>query len=343
MDINDVIKNLKEDYALRNSLKRKNLNVQEELEDEIDDLEQSYITSYVIPKLETHANELLKDLECEAHLSIQKDSNGQVHVSDEYNLCDFGSNEGNEDIEPSDDNSVASELGESTKKVSRAGSVGFSVKFKDGTIIRHHEAKDTFIESLRKIGLERVSSFRGRLFKGYPLVGKIKRTDGTHRWQEKVGDWYIYVNISNDTKIRLLKMLSNELHLGLIIEREIESPLSLNTISSEIKTDKVKRPYNPEAELVVEFPDGTIYDDKKAIWTFVRAIEKIGFEEVAKVGIEIQGYNLVDKRQRTDKGRTWQKRVGTYYVYSYLSNGDKIKYLNRISTYYSLDLKIVAQ
>ena len=95
--------------------------------------------------------------------------------------------------------------------------------------------------------------------------------------------------------------------------------------------------------MIVEFPDGTIYDDKKAIWTFVRAIEKIGFDKVAKVGIEIQGYNLVDKRQRTDKGRTWQKHVGPYYVYSYLSNGDKIKYLNRIATYYGLDLKIVAQ
>lgn len=242
-----------------------------------------------------------------------------------------------------DDNTVEGEPEESTEKVSRAGSIGFSVKFKDGTVIRYRETKDTLIESLRKIGLERVSRFRGRLFKGYPLVGKIKRIDGTHRWQEKVGDWYIYINISNDTKIRLLEMLSSELHLDLVIERDDEPFLPLNAISGEIKTDKVKRPYNPEAELVVEFPDGTIFDDKKAIWTFVRAIEKIGFEKVAKVGIEIQGYNLVDKRQRTDKGRTWQKQVGPYYVYSYLSNGDKIKYLNRIATHYGLDLKIVAQ
>jgi len=343
MDINEVISMLKDDYALRNSLKRKNLIIQEELEDEIDDLEQSYITSHVIPKLEAYAKDLLKDLECEAYLSIQKDENGLVHVSDEYGFGDLDSNHANEDAEPSDDNTVVDDPEDSTEKISRVGSIGFSVKFQDGTVIRHREAKDTLIESLRKIGLERVSRFRGRLFKGYPLVGKVKRTDGTHRWQEKVGDWYIYVNISNETKIRLLEMLSNELHLGLVIERDDEPTLPLNAISGEIKTDKVKRPYNPEAELVVEFPDGTIYDDKKAIWTFVRAIEKIGFDKVAKVGIEIQGYNLVDKRQRTDKSRTWQKHVGPYYVYSYLSNGDKIKYLNRIATYYGLDLKIVAQ
>ena len=277
MDINEVITMLKDDYALRNSLKRKNLIIQEELEDEIDDLEQSILTNQVIPTLEKCAQELLKNLECEICLSIIKDANGKVHVlEDGIPLPD-----------PIDEY-FPSEAGESliydgpeyTSLKQRAGSIGFSVKFQDGTVIRHREAKDTLIESLRKIGLERVSRFRGRLFKGYPLVGKIKRTDGTHRWQEKVDDWYIYVNISNDTKIRLLEMLSNELHLGLVVERDDKPVLPLNTISDEIKTDKVKRPYNPEAELVVEFPDGTIYDDKKAIWTFVLAIEKNGFDKV---------------------------------------------------------------
>lgn len=99
-------------------------------------------------------------------------------------------------------------------------------------------------------------------------------------------------------------------------------------------------PHNPKADLVVTFPDGTVFDEDKAISTFVKTIEKIGFEEVAKVGIDIKGYNLVDTRKRTDKGYTWQKNIGKYYVYSYLSNGDKVKYLNRISNYYNLGLII---
>lgn len=209
MDINEVIIMLKDDYALRNSLKRKNLSVHDELEDEIEDLEQSFISSHVIPKLEAYARELLEDLECETIITIKKDFNGNIEVCDE--LC------------------------------------------YDGT-----PSKPT---------------------------------------------------MPNDTAI--------------------------------IPPDN--KPYNPNAELVVEFPDGTIFDDDKAIWTFVDAIKKIGLENVAKVGIEIKGYNLVDKRQRTDKGRNWQKHVGSYYVYSYLSNGDKMKYLNRISTYHKLGLKIVAQ
>ena len=195
MDINEVITALREDYNLRNSLERKNLSVHDELEDEIADLEQSYITSRVIPALEEYAKKLLKDLECEVLLYIFRGSDGFVQVSGEE-FCFPNLLNDVVGIMPDGSKVFLNDGPEIEPLKQRAGSIGFSVTFPDGTVIRHHEAKDTLIESLRKIGLERVSRFRGRLFKGYPLVGKIKRTDGTHRWQEKVGDWYIYVNIS---------------------------------------------------------------------------------------------------------------------------------------------------
>lgn len=222
MDISEVLKTLKEDYALRNSLRRKNLLVQEELEDEIDDLEQSYITTCLMPKLEAYAQELLKDLECETYLSVMKDVNGDIRVSNEY---DFDLSETLASEEPDvsideDEISHEAEAEENTPHNTRAGSLGFSVRFKDGTIVQQRDAKDTLIESLRKIGFEKASAFKGRLFKGFPLVGKKKRTDGKHKWQEQVGDWFIYTNMANDTKIKMLQMISDELHLGLQIEQE---------------------------------------------------------------------------------------------------------------------------
>lgn len=222
MDISEVLKTLKEDYALRNSLRRKNLLVQEELEDEIDDLEQSYITTCIMPKLEAYAQELLKDLECETYLSVMKDVNGDIRVSNEY---DFDLSETLASEEPDvsideDEISHEAEAEENTPHNTRVGSLGFSVRFKDGTIVQQRDAKDTLIESLRKIGFEKASAFKGRLFKGFPLVGKKKRTDGKHKWQEQVGDWFIYTNMANDTKIKMLQMISDELHLGLQIEQE---------------------------------------------------------------------------------------------------------------------------
>lgn len=335
MDINKVIATLKEDYELRKSLMRKNLSVQEELEDEIFDLEESYITSWVMPKIEAYAKELLKDLECEINLAIIKDATGEVQVLDAGTPMPDPIDEY---FPPDGDTSVVWDGPTDDRPVrQRDGSIGFSVKFPDGTVIRYRDAKDTLIESLRKIGFETASKFSSRMIKGYRLVGKKERTDGNSKWQEKVGEWYIYTKMSNEVKMQMLRMISDEYHLGLTIERDDEAAVVA------VKPDKYKKPYNPDAELVVEFPDGTVFDDKKAIWTFVRTIEKIGFEKVAKVGIDIVGYNLVDTKKRTDKGRTWQKQVGDYYIYSYLSNGDKIKYLNQISNYYDLGLKIVTQ
>ena len=83
MKMDKVLETLKEDYALRASLKRKHLKVQDELEDEIDDLEQSLITSKIIPELEQYAKTLLNDLECEVYIAIKKDTNGDVEVNDE--------------------------------------------------------------------------------------------------------------------------------------------------------------------------------------------------------------------------------------------------------------------
>lgn len=137
--------------------------------------------------------------------------------------------------------------------------------------------------------------------------------------------------------------------LVLVVEYHPGKPISValsrkTNISQLINAKKLVAsapvPHNPKADLVVTFPDGTVFDEDKAISTFVKTIEKIGFEEVSKVGIDIKGYNLVDTRKRTDKGYTWQKNIGKYYVYSYLSNGDKVKYLNRISNYYNLGLII---
>lgn len=104
--------------------------------------------------------------------------------------------------------------------ITRSESVGFSVTFRDGSVIVRKDAQSTMIATLRAIGFERVAPFRGRTFAGYPLVGREKRTDGAGRWQQLVDGWYIYTNMSNDVKMRVLRMISDELDLGLIIKNE---------------------------------------------------------------------------------------------------------------------------
>jgi len=96
---------------------------------------------------------------------------------------------------------------------------GMKVTFPDGTVIWHRQAIDTLIDSLQKIGFERVSAMGIEHGGGYNLVGKIQRPVEPGRiWQHECDGWYIYSNIGNKTKMEDLKRISDHYHLGLKIE-----------------------------------------------------------------------------------------------------------------------------
>lgn len=102
----------------------------------------------------------------------------------------------------------------------RSESIGFTVRFPDGTEVQRKNAKETMIATLKVIGMHKVAAFRGRLFKGYPLVSRNQRTDVDFKCQEYVDGWYVYTNMSNDTKMDMLRQISDELRLGLHITDE---------------------------------------------------------------------------------------------------------------------------
>ncbi|MBR1503356.1 MAG: hypothetical protein IJ618_05700 [Prevotella sp.] len=97
---------------------------------------------------------------------------------------------------------------------------GMKVTFPDGTVIWHRAAISTFIETIRKIGLERVQ--RVGLYHGggrYNLVGKEKRPPKPNAvWQHEVDGWFVYSNIPNSMKVEDLTHISDYYHLGLKIE-----------------------------------------------------------------------------------------------------------------------------
>lgn len=103
---------------------------------------------------------------------------------------------------------------------SRSESKGFVVRFPDGTEVHRKNAKETMIATLKVIGMHKVAAFRGRLFKGYSLVGRNYRSNVEFKCQELVDGWYVYTNMTNDTKINILRQISDELGLGLQIMDE---------------------------------------------------------------------------------------------------------------------------
>ena len=104
-------------------------------------------------------------------------------------------------------------------KIIKNPTKGLRVTFADGTVIWHRQAIDTFIDALRKIGLERIPPLSIVHGNGYNLVGKKKRPTIPGRiWQHECDGWYIYSNISNSQKVQDLQRISDHYYLGLKIE-----------------------------------------------------------------------------------------------------------------------------
>ena len=223
---------------------------------------------------------------------------------------------------------------------------GLRVTFPDGTMIWHQVAIDTFIETLRKIGLNRIPEV-GIIHSGYNLVSKEKRpTKPGSIWQHESDGWYIYSNTSNSVKINDLKEISKYFDLGLIIEEgkpgkevgEITTPYNSAEV---IRITPLNLKDSTKRDLRITV-NGKVFQEKNAIQTFIEALKFIGLDNVAKVGIYCSGYNLVDTRQRLDGNRKWQQQEGNKWVYVYFSNTDKAKYLMQIADFLKVNIKIEA-
>ena len=224
---------------------------------------------------------------------------------------------------------------------------GLKVTFPDGTVIWHQAAINTFIETLRKIGLERIPEV-GIIRSGYNIVSKDKRPPVPGRiWQHESDGWYIYSNMSNVIKIEDLRRISDHFGLNLIIE-EGKPGQTPDKVPSYDKNTTDAIPITPQNTNDTNGRDlritvnGKVFQERNAIQTFIEALKYIGLDEVAKVRIICKGYNLVDTRQRVDGGQKWQQQEGNKWVYVYFSNPTKAKYLFQIADFLKLNIKIEA-
>ena len=228
---------------------------------------------------------------------------------------------------------------------------GMKVTFRDGTVIWHRQAIDTFIETLRKIGLERIPEVDIKHGGGFNLVGKEKREPVPGRiWQHECDGWFIYSNMSNSVKADDLRIISDYFNLGLVIEEGKPSNDTTNMPESPsvqdapsdailITQQNIHEVKGRDMRITV---NGKVFQERNAIQTFIEVLKNIGLDEVAKVGIMCAGYNLVDSRQRLDDGKRWQQREGNKWVYVYFSNETKAAYLMQIADVLKVNVRIEA-
>lgn len=214
---------LKELYTTLKSLRDMNLPVDDKLLKAADNLEEKIIKQEILPSLSQNIEPLLSEIQRELVLVVEYHPGEPISValSRKAKISDFIDAK---QLTPKNSTPVKSadkvdpvQPHEPTKHVENP-TKGLRVTFPDGTIIWRRAAIDTFIESLRKIGLDRIPQV-GIIHSGYNLVSKEMRPVVPDRiWQHQVDGWYVYTVLNNKMKKDDLKRISDYYHLGLVIE-----------------------------------------------------------------------------------------------------------------------------
>ena len=188
-----------------------------------DELEEQLIKSEILPTISKDIEPRLSQIQRELVLVVEYKPGEPVSVAlsrktnitkmlNAKTLTQIGSTpvKSSETVKPSEPHEPTKHVENTTK--------GLRVTFPDGTVIWHRAAINTFIETLRRIGLERIPSVN-IVHGGYNLVSKDKRPVKPGRvWQHESDGWFIYSNISNNTKVEDLTLISKHFKLGLNIE-----------------------------------------------------------------------------------------------------------------------------
>ena len=106
-----------------------------------------------------------------------------------------------------------------------------------------------------------------------------------------------------------------------------------------------------ESNLIIRFPDGTVFDDPKAAKAFAQAIEKIGLERVYKLADKEPKKFVFSKMpltippyyefRRDQYGPTsFQNMNEGWKVFTHFGNDQKKRILDRISDYLDLKLEV---
>ena len=200
------------------------------------------------------------------------------------------------------------------------------VTFPDGEVICYKRVVNTFIDTIKKIGPERVASL-GLEVRHHPLVSKEKIGLFKDNSRPIDDEWYVITESDTAQKYLQLNSISTRLGLGLNIE----------IAESFYEYEKSQRALvrKEKALLTVSFPDGTVFCEAVPRDTFVKAIVKIGPERLAQKGLVCLGRQIVTRFQKYPN----QVEVArNQWVTIYSTTADKAKVLKYIKDRLGIDL-----
>lgn len=200
------------------------------------------------------------------------------------------------------------------------------VTFPDGEVICYKRVVNTFIDTIKKIGPERVASL-GLEVRHHPLVSREKI--GLFKDNSRPIDDEWYVITESDTAQKYLQLMSISTQLGLGLNIEMAESFDEYEKSQRAVVRKEKAP------LTVSFPDGDVFSEVVPRDTFLKAIAKIGPERLAQKGLVCLGRQIVT---RFKKYPNQIEVARNQWVTIYSTTADKVKVLKYIKDRLDVDL-----
>lgn len=160
------------------------------------------------------------------------------------------------------------------------------VIFPDGETLCFTSSKETFVQALRKIGIDRLSTV-DIMADGEPMITQTINPKHQKQMESLCDGWYVNIGGSTHTKYMRLKSISEKLNLGLIIDK-----------SDDFVGEKVSRGSKGVSFLQVSFPDGTVIGESNMTETFFETVIKIGIDRVEKLNLAHNKKNLITTTQQ---------------------------------------------
>lgn len=205
------------------------------------------------------------------------------------------------------------------------------VTMPDGQILCYKSNRTTFIEALRKIGIEELQKVNleiGHL----PIFSQEVYPKYKEYMKPLVRGWY--VNVMSGPEEKYLQLVSIKNQLGIDMKVEVGYDFEPEQIKGFQKSK------SRDACLLVKFPGGEYVGGENPIQTYIETIQKLGIEELKRRSIEFAGKKLITARKEYN-GQV-QLDDNTWLTVPSLTK-DKLKWLRILGSYMrqNLDVSII--
>lgn len=201
------------------------------------------------------------------------------------------------------------------------------VTFPDETIYCYSSVKETFLETLRKIGASKLSKVKLEVCH-LPMFTKTPY-ELYKNFMEPIGDgWYVNTQGNTYNHYSQLVNINHQLNLGLQID-----------LSSDIKGQRVSRGPRGMTVLEVTFPGHIVIGEENTGDTFMQCIWYLGIDTVRKLNLKHGGKDLITS---TKLYKSQVQIDENRWIVIPTSLKDKVKILRVISVMLHIKMDIVS-